>query len=601
VLTCSATLACIVGADVAAMASQEGEQKQVVAIYATRRDSQISMVGDRNLPRLLEEGLGDDLDYHAEYLDLSRFPGKEYRAAVKDFLRRKYDGIHVDVVIAMTDVVVQFLAENREDLFEDSPIVYFANWPTTTRVANSTGIVGTPTFGGTVRLATALQPALRRMYVVVGSEPVDQQLDAIAQQQLAEYGGHLQIEYLRALPTDELERRLASLPPDSAVYYVLVTRDGAGRNFNALAYAERVAAAANAPVYSWVDSTMDRGIVGGSLKSQTKQVDALGNLALRVLNGERADSIPVSSPDLNVIQVDWRQLRRWGISESRVPPGTLVQFKEPSAWDRYKLPIIGGIVVLLAETGLIAGLLLQMTMRRRAEARERESQVELHASYDRIRDLGSRLLSAQDTERARIARELHDDISQQLALLAIDLELLGRGRGSDTPALTAQARDRTAAISKSVHDLSHQLYPTKLRLVGLVGALNGLQREVSRSGMMVTLTHDDVPAALPLDVTLCVFRVVQEALQNAARHGHAEAVSIRLTGGPNLLNLTVSDDGEGFDVAAAWNRGVGLHSMRERIQACGGTIDIQSTAGAGTRLQVQVPLAGARTSEQVAG
>jgi signal transduction histidine kinase len=601
VLTCTATLACIVGADVAAMASQEGEQKQVVAIYATRRDSQISMVGDRNLPRLLEEGLGDDLDYHAEYLDLSRFPGKEYRAAVKDFLRRKYDGIHVDVVIAMTDVVVQFLAENREDLFEDSPIVYFANWPTTTRVANSTGIVGTPTFGGTVRLATALQPALRRMYVVVGSEPVDQQLDAIAQQQLAEYGGHLQIEYLRALPTDELERRLASLPPDSAVYYVLVTRDGAGRNFNALAYAERVAAAANAPVYSWVDSTMDRGIVGGSLKSQTKQVDALGNLALRVLNGERADSIPVSSPDLNVIQVDWRQLRRWGISESRVPPGTLVQFKEPSAWDRYKLPIIGGIVVLLAETGLIAGLLLQMTMRRRAEARERESQVELHASYDRIRDLGSRLLSAQDTERARIARELHDDISQQLALLAIDLELLGRGRGSDTPALTAQARDRTAAISKSVHDLSHQLYPTKLRLVGLVGALNGLQREVSRSGMMVTLTHDDVPAALPLDVTLCVFRVVQEALQNAARHGHAEAVSIRLTGGPNLLNLTVSDDGEGFDVAAAWNRGVGLHSMRERIQACGGTIDIQSTAGAGTRLQVQVPLAGARTSEQVAG
>jgi signal transduction histidine kinase len=601
VLTCSATLACIVGADVAAMASQESEQKQVVAIYATRRDSQISMVGDRNLPRLLEEGLGDDLDYHAEYLDLSRFPGKEYRAAVKDFLRRKYDGIHVDVVIAMTDVVVQFLAENREDLFEDSPIVYFANWPTTTRVANSTGIVGTPTFGGTVRLATALQPALRRMYVVVGSEPVDQQLDAIAQQQLAEYGGHLQIEYLRALPTDELERRLASLPPDSAVYYVLVTRDGAGRNFNALAYAERVAAAANAPVYSWVDSTMDRGIVGGSLKSQTKQVDALGNLALRVLNGERADSIPVSSPDLNVIQVDWRQLRRWGISESRVPPGTLVQFKEPSAWDRYKLPIIGGIVVLLAETGLIAGLLLQMTMRRRAEARERESQVELHASYDRIRDLGSRLLSAQDTERARIARELHDDISQQLALLAIDLELLGRGRGSDTPALTAQARDRTAAISKSVHDLSHQLYPTKLRLVGLVGALNGLQREVSRSGMMVTLTHDDVPAALPLDVTLCVFRVVQEALQNAARHGHAEAVSIRLTGGPNLLNLTVSDDGEGFDVAAAWNRGVGLHSMRERIQACGGTIDIQSTAGAGTRLQVQVPLAGARTSEQVAG
>ena len=112
---------------------------------------------------------------------------------------------------------------------------------------------------------------------------------------------------------------------------------------------------------------MGRGIVGGSLKDQTEQLDALGRLALRVLSGESAEGIPVSSPNLNVRQVDWRQLRRWGISESRVPQGTRVLFKEPSVWDRYKVYILAAAAVLVAQSLLIAGLLLQRRMRRQAE------------------------------------------------------------------------------------------------------------------------------------------------------------------------------------------------------------------------------------------
>ena len=90
------------------------------------------------------------------------------------------------------------------------------------------------------------------------------------------------------------------------------------------------------PTYTWVDAVMDHGIVGGSLLDRKAMMEAVADLALRVLHGEQADSIPMSSPDLNVSQVDWRQLRRWGISEARVPAGTLVRFREPSAWDRYR-------------------------------------------------------------------------------------------------------------------------------------------------------------------------------------------------------------------------------------------------------------------------
>ena len=174
---------------------------------------------------------------------------------------------------------------------------------------------------------------------------------------------------------------------------------------------------------------MDHGIVGGSLLDRQARWKPSAQLAVRVLRGEPADSIPTSSPKLNVSQVDWRQLRRWGISEARVPAGTLVRFREPSVWDRYRAYILGAAAILLAQTALIAGLLVQRARRRHAEENVRASQAELRASYERIRDLGARLLNAQDTERARIARELHDDVSQQVALLEIDLELLsGRSR-----------------------------------------------------------------------------------------------------------------------------------------------------------------------------
>ncbi len=117
-------------------------------------------------------------------------------------------------------------------------------------------------------------------------------------------------------------------------------------------------------------------------------MEAVGQLAVRVLRGERADSIPTSSPSLNVRQVDWRQLRRWGISEARVPAGTLVRFKEFSVWERYRIYILGAAAILLAQTALIAGLLVQRSRRRHAEEKVRGSQAELRTSYERVRALG---------------------------------------------------------------------------------------------------------------------------------------------------------------------------------------------------------------------
>jgi signal transduction histidine kinase len=328
---------------------------------------------------------------------------------------------------------------------------------------------------------------------------------------------------------------------------------------------------------------MDHGIVGGSLLDRQAMMEAVAEVGLTVLGGERADSIPISSPNLNVTQVDWRQLRRWGISEARVPAGTLIRFREPSVWDRYNVYILSALAILLAQTALIAGLLIQRTKRQEAEEQVR-------GSYARIRDLGARLLNSQETERARIARELHDDISQQMALMTIDLELLAGAEHPQSDKLAAEALTRAHDISRSVHDLSHRLHPAKLRLIGLIGALQSLRNELSKSEITIEFTYDNVPSALPPDVTLCLFRIVQEALQNALKYSRAHEVSVHLSGNSEALTLVIKDDGVGFDVDAAWGSGLGLISMRERLEAIGGTFEIRSKPAAGTRLEVKVPL-----------
>jgi len=129
--------------------------------------------------------------------------------------------------------------------------------------------------------------------------------------------------------------------------------------------------------------------------------------------------------------------------------------------------------------------------------------------------------------------------------------------------------------------------------------LNGLQRELSRPDCVVEFSFDSVPAALAPDVTLCLFRVAQEALHNALTHSEASSVSLHLTGEPGGLTMTIVDDGVGFDVNDAWRRGLGLVSMGERLESIDGTLDIQSHPGSGTRLSISVPLRSTAPSEIV--
>lgn len=574
-----------------ASAQDADRPKQVLVLNSARQNEQFYLVSEREMPRLLTEGLGDGVDFYTEYFDVGRFPHPDYEAVYLDFLRRKYKERRLDLLLVMGDPAADFVSRNRDVLFSGTPVVFYTLSPPPHPIANSTGLLNKLQFGPSIELALALQPDLEHVYVVVGTTALDRSRESQARAEFRAFSGRVEFTYLSGLVTKDLEARLRTLPPRSAVYYVVVSQDGAGELVQQMPYLSRVAAAANAPTYSWADVSVDAGIVGGWRRDQVAQMKAIATLALRVLRGERADDIPVSSPDTDVDAVDWRQLHRWGLDESRLPTGTRVLFRAPSIWDQYQDYIVGAVVVMLAQTALIAGLLVQRIKRQRVERELRGSQTQLRVSYDRIRHLSRRLLGEQEAERARIARELHDDINQQLAILSIELDGLRSDRLKVRGAKRlSQAMETTQSISRSVRELSHRLHPSTFRLVGLVAALDNLRRDLSPPHLPIAFCHRDVPAEIDETVALCVFRVAQEALRNAVKHSDAGHIWVDLTGGPSSLALTITDDGRGFDVNGPPNAGLGLISMRERVESVGGVLEIHATPASGTGVRVTVPI-----------
>src|SRR4051794_34549744 len=143
-------------------------QKQVLVLYSTRRDAQIVTVMERELPRIVTQSLGQTVDYYSEYIDQARFPDPDYQAGFRDFLRLKYSDRTFDVIVAIQDVAVEFLARNRDELFPATPLIFFANSPVQ-RIEKSTGVIGELHLDRTLALAAALHPQLRNVFVVSGA------------------------------------------------------------------------------------------------------------------------------------------------------------------------------------------------------------------------------------------------------------------------------------------------------------------------------------------------------------------------------------------------------------------------------------------------
>jgi PAS domain S-box-containing protein len=681
------------GASVHAQTTTDTRPKKVLALHLVRRDSPEF---DDAFRSVLNEALNGRLDYYSEYIDQKRLVDDKYQAALQTYLRARYvsdDG--VDLVIASGPSVLAFL-NRAPSLFPSVPVV-FTTRPGLTTEAESTGIVSEIDLASSVSAALGAQPDTRHVFVVSGVAPFDKLYVDIFKEQRARFGATVTFHDLQGLSLSDVEGRVGHLPPHSIVYFLSLTDDGAGRTFMPLDAVESIAKAANAPVYSWHETALGSGIVGGRLHSSLNDARETARLAARVLHGENPRAIPVARVDSYAYQFDARQLARWRIDESRLPAGSVIRFREPPFFSRYRAYVIGGAAIFAAQLLLISGLLIQRSRRRRAERDLRRSEarntailsalpdlmfvmdrngvyVDYHVrdphllfvspdkflgrsvreifptpladlfmdaiershqahepvvvEYDLpldelrhfearlvptdhgrvlsiVRDvteakramelnrvMAGRLIVSQEAERQRIARELHDDLSQKIALLNIDVDRLARElpfpeyRGRFEK-LSAQAE----AIAGGLYDLSHQLHPSRLHTLGLVESIRLLCQDVSQQSTM-TVAFSEAVASEGVDpsVSLCLYRITQEALHNAVKHSQAGEASVRLERDSDTMHLEIADTGVGFDPVAADQAGLGLVSMRERVGVLKGRVAIQAVPGGGTRIHVQVPL-----------
>ncbi len=229
----------------------------------------------------------------------------------------------------------------------------------------------------------------------------------------------------------------------------------------------------------------------------------------------------------------------------------------------------------------LVGMVVDITERKQAE--------------DTLKGFSGRLIEAQEQERRRIARDLHDDINQRLAILNIELQQLAENPPESREHLSQKVREleaKASEISTEVSAITHELHSAKLELLGIVAAMKGFCEEIeTHQNISISFRESGIPHELPRDISLCLFRIFQEGIRNAAKYGGVDEIKAELMGNANEIALKISDRGIGFQLGKAQNsRGLGLVSMKERVSLVKGSISIESKPLAGTTIHVRIPL-----------
>ncbi len=640
-------------------------------------------------------------------LENPRFEQKSYRDNLAEALRAGYSSEKLDLVVAVMTVSLQFAVQYRDKVFPGVPIVFMSNisplpekiWPGVTGVQSATGVQET------IDLALRLHPDTQAVAVISKASGPDNDWFQAEHSELLRHRDKVTEIDLLGPARPELLQRVAELPPHTVVLFQLYPEDANQPAFGALdvlaAVAERF------PTYSILPHiTVGRGGVGGASYDPTTDAVLAGQLAARLLSGEKVDNIPVVQNSKALVSVDWRQLRRWNIAESALPPGSRVLFREPTLWEQGRKYFLTAIAVIVVESLLIFALFWQRARRRKAEIEFRKSEQKFSKAFRRgplaitivsandgryidvneafeiqtgwrrdevighspqefnlwvdpeqriavmnqlvdqanVKDLevrfrrkdgqirtglgsaelidvhgepcalsviaditerkqaeesmagfGRRLIEAQETERTRIARELHDDINQRVAMVAIRLKTAKEGLPNSevkTSRILDEAGEMVSELEIDVQALSHRLHSSKLEYVGLEAATSGFCRELSeRQNVKIDLHCEGIPEELSSEVSLCLFRVLQEALHNAAKYSGVNEFEVTLNGASHEIQLGVHDSGVGFDAKRASNgHGLGLTSMKERLRLVSGELSINSELGYGTTVLARVPL-----------
>jgi signal transduction histidine kinase len=511
-----------------------------------------------------------------ESLGLHYAPAATHPERVVARIAEEYAQDPIDLLIATGDSSVAVAGRLREAWGRDIPIIGL--FTTSERLLSSAPFPPLPN-GVQVRLGDfntvtarniqALIPAVSEVLIVGGT---DDAVEGAAAAMRPVLGDGVRVEGIIAPTLEQLGERFARLGEQSAIVYLSVGVDSRGRTWQVREYLRRLLEIAPRPVFGWLSSYIGLGIVGGRVLDGSEIGDELGRLAAEVLNGADPDALgPVVIEKAQLIY-DWDPMRRFGIPLRRLPDDATVLNRPLPVWESYprtSIAVGALILFLLASVGILV----------HSRRRVREANAAQLA-------LSRRLLSAQDEERLRIARDLHDDLCQEMAMLAIDV---GGTRGAPPSSTSVAERvqaliDRTRGIAVALHGTHIGSMPFRDALASHAA---GVQ---ARTGLDIQIRSDPGEAEPSPPVAMALFRAVQEALQNTIRHADATEVILTVETTRDTIRIEVTDDGIGFEPGQGGSLGLGMTSMRERMATIGGTFSVRSEPFGGTTVVLSAPL-----------
>jgi two-component system sensor histidine kinase/response regulator len=380
-----------VHAQMAPQGSSANAPKRIVLLYSYGDGIPAYQQATRAFLSVMEKGRVSINNLFFEYLDLERKRDIEHYKNLTALLRHKYANKKIDLVITVHTPALKFLLNKDKDLLPGVPALSYLAPDTIETAGIKRRFVLLPMrmdFGGTLELAQRLFPQTKRVVFINGIGEGEKRLEREARVVFAQWRDKLEFEYTTDLSVEEMLQRIATLPPRTIVFYSNVFTDKTGRTFVARDVAERVARAANAPVFGMYNTILGNGILGGSLFNFETEGARAGGVALEVLRGELPLTKPVTILTASRTPMfDWLQLKRWGVKESALPAGSIVLNQQVSAWERYKRVIVGVLVFVLAETALIVFLIVQRRRKKAAEEGLRQKKEELDQFFNVTLDL----------------------------------------------------------------------------------------------------------------------------------------------------------------------------------------------------------------------
>jgi len=467
-----------------ALAAQLKQTRRVLVFSEVGRSAPAVALVEEEIHAALDEKSPYDVEFYSESLETTFFPDESSQNKLRNLYIRKYATRKPDLIIAAGPSPIQFMVKVHERFFPGVPIVFCGSSEEQAGRPKLddrfTGVWMTIEAAKTLEAALRLQPSTRRVVVVGGVAPFDRRAEDIVRENLRSYEARMEFTYLTDLDIQTLCDRLKHLPKDAIILYTTIQEDAAGKHFiNARQSGPMVAKAANVPVYTLADTLVGQGFVGGYVSSYAAQGKVAADIAVKVLEGTKPQEIPVVR-GTNVYMFDARALRRWGLKEAMLPPGSSVLHHEPTLTERYKGEMIGTLLVFGALVVLVGYLLIE-----RSRLAQVERELESEARFERlISELSSYFI---DLPADKIDAEIEQVLKRLVNYLAVDRVNIFEFTADKTELVlthsSAATRDTSAAAPQRYRTAELPWYTRKL--------LNNELIVFTNMDQLLEATHED--------------------------------------------------------------------------------------------------------------